>query len=361
MHTLFDSLEFRVLRDRLFETLESEEEIDDSGFDLDAHPARSRASVGRLAGRARARAAAAVGRARSQGTWRAGTGDVLALALAAGDGAAAWLDVGADHARRTTPRSPPGSADPRVPKVLHDAKGPMLALAARGWPLAGLERDTALVGLPRPPDQRSYDLADLTLRYLKRELKAEDADDDGQLSLRRRSTTTATPAADAAMLHARAVLDLAEALDAELEAARRHPAAAPTSSCRWSSARRDGADRHRRRHRPPRGARGALRRRGEATPPTRRSRVIGKEINLGSPKQLQVVLFDELGMPKTKRTKTGYTTDADALQALYAKTAHPFLLALLRHRDVARLRQTVEGLLKTVADRRAHPHHLQPD
>ena len=78
--------------------------------------------------------------------------------------------------------------------------------------------------------------------------------------------------------------------------------------------------------------------------------VIGKEINLGSPKQLQVVLFDELGMPKTKRTKTGYTTDADALQALYVKTEHPFLLHLLRHRDVTRLRQTVEGLLKTVAD-----------
>jgi DNA polymerase I len=83
--------------------------------------------------------------------------------------------------------------------------------------------------------------------------------------------------------------------------------------------------------------------------------VIGKEINLGSPKQLQVVLFDELNMPKTKRTKTGYTTDADALQALYVKTEHPFLLALLRHRDVSRLRQTVEGLLKTVApDGRIH-------
>jgi DNA polymerase-1 len=77
---------------------------------------------------------------------------------------------------------------------------------------------------------------------------------------------------------------------------------------------------------------------------------IGKEINLGSPKQLQVVLFDELGMPKTKRTKTGYTTDADALQQLYAKTGHPFLGHMLRHRDVSRLRQTVEGLLKTVAD-----------
>ena len=83
--------------------------------------------------------------------------------------------------------------------------------------------------------------------------------------------------------------------------------------------------------------------------------VIGKEINLGSPKQLQVVLFDELGMPKTKRTKTGYTTDADALQALYDKTEHPFLQHLLRHRDVIRLRQTVEGLLKTVApDGRIH-------
>ena len=77
--------------------------------------------------------------------------------------------------------------------------------------------------------------------------------------------------------------------------------------------------------------------------------VIGKEINLGSPKQLQVVLFDELGMPKTKRTKTGYTTDADALQALYVKTENPFLEHLLRHRDVIRLRQTIEGLLKTVS------------
>ncbi len=83
--------------------------------------------------------------------------------------------------------------------------------------------------------------------------------------------------------------------------------------------------------------------------------VIGKEINLGSPKQLQVVLFDELDMPKTKRTKTGWTTDAEALQQLYVRTEHPFLLALLRHRDVSKLRVTVEGLLKTVQpDGRIH-------
>jgi DNA polymerase I len=78
--------------------------------------------------------------------------------------------------------------------------------------------------------------------------------------------------------------------------------------------------------------------------------VIGKEINLGSPKQLQVVLFEERGMPKTKRTKTGYTTDADALQGLFEKTQDPFLEHLLEHRDAIRLRQTVQGLLKTVAE-----------
>ena len=90
--------------------------------------------------------------------------------------------------------------------------------------------------------------------------------------------------------------------------------------------------------------------------------MIGKEINLGSPKQLQVVLFDELDMPKTKRTKTGYTTDADALQASTTKTEHPFLQHLLRHRDVIRLRQTVEGLLKTVAsDGRIHTTFNQTD
>jgi DNA polymerase I len=78
--------------------------------------------------------------------------------------------------------------------------------------------------------------------------------------------------------------------------------------------------------------------------------VIGARINLGSPKQLQVVLFDELGMPKTKRTKTGYTTDAEALQELYLRTEHPFLLHLLRHRDASKLRVTVEGLLRSVSD-----------
>jgi DNA polymerase-1 len=78
--------------------------------------------------------------------------------------------------------------------------------------------------------------------------------------------------------------------------------------------------------------------------------VIGKEVNLGSPKQLQAVIFDELGLPKTKKNKTGYTTDADALTWLFEQTGHPFMEHLLRHRDVTRLRTVIDGLIPMVDD-----------
>jgi DNA polymerase I len=71
----------------------------------------------------------------------------------------------------------------------------------------------------------------------------------------------------------------------------------------------------------------------------------GHEFNLGSPKQLQEVLFTELGLPKTKRIKTGYTTDSEALTGLLAQTSHPVLGYLLRHRDVARLKSIVDSLI----------------
>ncbi|MBO1901939.1 DNA polymerase I [Leucobacter weissii] len=77
---------------------------------------------------------------------------------------------------------------------------------------------------------------------------------------------------------------------------------------------------------------------------------IGREVNLSSPKQLQEVLFDELDMPKTRKTQRGYTTDAAALAELQEKQPHPFLDALLAHRDVNKLRQIVETLIKSVRD-----------
>lgn len=347
VHQLFDGLEFRVLRERLFATLESEEEVEEVEFDLDLRRLRA----GELAGWLKQHAAPGerVG-LQIQGTWRAGTGDVYAVALATGDEAAAWVDV-----EQITPEDDTvlaqWLADPASPKVLHDAKGPMLAMAARGWDLAGLERDTALSAYLARPDQRSYDLADLTLRYLKRELKLTSDDDQGQLSF---DTVGEDAAGDTAMLQAWTVLELAAALDDELDerggtrllADVELPLVHVLADLERIGVAVDvdhleGLEAH--------FASEVKKAADEAFS------VIGKEINLGSPKQLQVVLFDELNMPKTKRTKTGYTTDADALQQLYDKTEHPFLLALLRHRDVSRLRQTVEGLLKTVAsDGRIH-------
>ena len=350
VHTLFDGLEFRVLRDRLFETLESVEVIDDSGFELLAE----RLEPGDLGEWLEEHASgdARVGLT-VQGTWRAGTGEVFSVALAAADGTAAWFDAG-----EVTPEDDAAFVSwlgsPERPKVMHDAKGPMLALAARGWELRGLVVDTALAAYLVRPDQRSYDLADLTLRYLKRELKQETGDAD-QLSFDALGETMGDAgASDTAMLHARAVLDLAEALGTSVE---EHGGTGLLADVELplvdTLARMEqvgiAVDLD---HLEALEAEFGV----EVTKAADDAyAVIGKEINLGSPKQLQVVLFDELAMPKTKRTKTGYTTDADALQGLFEKTEHPFLLHLLRHRDVIRLRQTVEGLLKTVAaDGRIH-------
>jgi DNA polymerase-1 len=76
----------------------------------------------------------------------------------------------------------------------------------------------------------------------------------------------------------------------------------------------------------------------------------GRPFNLGSPKQLQEILFGERGLPTTKKIKTGHTTDAEALQTLFAQTEDPLLEQLLRWRDVSKLRQTVTGLLAAVSD-----------
>src|SRR5262249_49806346 len=147
------------------------------------------------------------------GNFGRGTGTVSGMALAAADGAAAYLDpltLGDGDAEALAA----WLADPSKPKALHDAKGPMLALAARGWPIAGVPSDTALSAYLALPGQRSFDLADLALRFLHRELRNDSAD-DGQLSF---DGGDEQAEADAAMVRARAVIDLAEHLDGELAA-----------------------------------------------------------------------------------------------------------------------------------------------
>jgi len=89
-------------------------------------------------------------------------------------------------------------------------------------------------------------------------------------------------------------------------------------------------------------------------------REAGHEFNVGSPKQLQVVLFDELKLPKTKKIKTGFTTDAESLEWLAAKTKHPLLRHLLRIREAGKLLTTIDGLIKaTDQDGRIHTNFQQ--
>lgn len=88
--------------------------------------------------------------------------------------------------------------------------------------------------------------------------------------------------------------------------------------------------------------------------------IIGREINLASPKQLQTVLFDELGMTGTKQVKTGFSTNAAALNELFEQTQHPFLERLLEHREATKIRQIVETMLKSVGpDGRIHTNYVQ--
>jgi DNA polymerase-1 len=93
---------------------------------------------------------------------------------------------------------------------------------------------------------------------------------------------------------------------------------------------------------------------------------IGREVNLGSPKQLQEVLFEELQLPKTRKTKTGYSTDAAVLADLQETNPHPFLDLLLQHREATKLRQIIESLDSAIggdrtsgADGRIHTTYVQ--
>jgi DNA polymerase-1 len=354
VHEVFDRLEFRVLRDRLFASVEAAEPEAESGFDLEGAVLPSDAVAAWLERHLPAGQRAGLHVA---GRWARGTGDVTSLAIAARDGSAGWIDV--------TTLSPEAEAavgawlaDPHRPKAMHDAKGPIEGLAARGWTLRGLTSDTQLAAYLVKPDQRTYHLDDLVLRNLKRELSATVAPGgQGMLDF---GGDAEDKAAEAAMVRAIAVRDLADVLDVQVAAtsgtelladielplievlARMERTGIAVDAPALDELEKDFAAKV-----------------AEAQQDAWDA-IGGEQINLGSPKQLQVVLFETLGMPKTKKTKTGYTTDADALADLYTKTEHPFLEAMLRHRDAARLRVTVEGLQKSVADDgRIHTTYLQ--
>ncbi len=363
IHQLFDTLQFRVLRERLTATFpgglaaqdasaqaaggEPAEEVDAAVESL--RPGEVTAWLEAHAGAA-GRAGLAV-----SGSWARGTGTVTGLALAAADGAAAFIDpvllTEDDDAALGA-----WLADDARPKAVHDAKGPMHALAAHGFELRGLTSDTALAAYLALPGQRSFDLADLVVRYLGKSLRGSEPAAEGQLSL---DLDAEADAAAGLAQRARAVAALADALDADLRGRgatelladvelplvgvlaemERAGIAADVEHFASMSASL-GAE-----------VKSAEQGAYQAT---------GHEFNLGSPKQLQEVLFTELGLPKTKRIKTGYTTDSEALTGLLERTGHPVLAHLLRYRDVAKLKSIVDSLIPMAdADGRIHTTYNQ--
>ncbi|MET8463649.1 DNA polymerase I [Micromonospora zamorensis] len=348
VHQVFDTLEFRILRDRLYQYLEAVEPEAESGFDLTGEVLTE---PGTLAGwlTMHAPTGTPVGLAvkLDTGPNRRHTASITGLALATAGGAAAWVDPA------TLDPTDEGAlaswlADEQRPKVLHDSKPAVLACAAHGWQLAGIVRDTQIAAYLARPDQRSYDLTDLALRYLHRELRV-DVPESGQLTLD--GLGDEGEVEQNLMLQARATLDLADAIDAELsrdgEQSARLMAGVELPLMRVLAGMEStgiAADNDYLHELEAHFA-------GEVKTAAQNAYAeIGREFNLGSPKQLQEILFTELGLPKTKKIKTGYTTDADALQWLYAQQPHPVLAHLLRHRDVAKLKSTVDGLLKSVSD-----------
>ena len=243
--------------------------------------------------------------------------------------------------------------------IVHDAKGARHALASRGWTLGGVQFDTMLAAYLAHPDQRSHKLEDVLSRVLGVVIEEEEGDSEALFDL---GDMGAGPSAAqvragklAAHLHPLAHT-LRSRLEESSEAALLTDMEMPLSILLGEmedigiAADTSVLD-------------GLSDELGKAVDAAREGAwaAAGREVNLSSPKQLQELLFDHFGLPKTKKTKTGYTTNAEALVDLHAKTAdeggagHDFLGFLLTHRDRIKLKQMVDSLSATVAsDGRIH-------
>jgi DNA polymerase-1 len=349
VNELFDVLQFRALRDRVRELYTEPVPTPAPVAMAPVTAIAVNQGAAWLAQHGSGQAGLEVSRSRAHGFW-----DAEAVTIAAADGAIAWFDIAylspADDSALGA-----WLANPAMRKIVHNAKQTLLALQQRGWDLTGVVCDTELAAYLVNPDRRVFDLPTLTERYLNRTLDLAPSAADEQPAF----DFEDHPQMDTAGLAARALADLAEPLEADLKTkgatallsdieipltrvlANMETTGIAIDQPFLATLHRQFDDRV-----------------GEAERLAWQS--LGHETNLSSPKQLQIVLFEELKMPKTRRTKSGYTTDAEALERLYVETAHPFLEHLLAHRDQIRLRQTVEGLIKAIGeDGRIHTTYLQ--
>ncbi|HEY4558512.1 MAG TPA: DNA polymerase I [Enteractinococcus sp.] len=253
-------------------------------------------------------------------------------------------------------------SDSAYAKVVYDLKTTLKALAtsAEGSALParpdvntsilGVEDDVLLSAYILQPDRRGYDLSDLVQTYLNTRLESiVSTEDQGQLELEGLDDENVARLAQYAR-NAWMILRLNEVMGEQLKerdaVSLLHDLEIPLSVV---LAKMEligiGIDRERLDS-----LLDGFTNEVEKAQQSAYASIGGQEVNLASPKQLQTVLFETLDMPKTRRTKTGYSTDADSLADLLEKTDHPFLHNLMAFRDATKLRQTVQGLLDSIAD-----------
>lgn len=227
------------------------------------------------------------------------------------------------------------------PKFLHDAKTTYHMLAGRGITLGGIAHDTALAAYLLNPGQRTYDLKTTYQRHLHRTLEITET---GQLSLLDITNTNTLTTAAAAVLELAATLptklatinELELYLDLELPLTTILAEMEATGIAVDIPTLEEQLDTFT----------------NLVTQEETAARTIAGDPNLllTSPKQLQVVLFETLGLPKTKKIKTGYSTAAKEIETLAANHPHEFLNHLLAHREYQKMKTTLEGLIKAVGD-----------
>ena len=234
-----------------------------------------------------------------------------------------------------------------APKVLTDAKPQVKALRRAGVALGGLSFDPILAGWLVRPSFPDKTLGDLVGRYLDEKLPEADPRQlvpetegatPGQLGWYALRVTERIreemPASVAAVLTDIELPTLGALADMELAGVAISHEKLSAFSAELAARADDIA--------------------------TRAYAEIDREVNLGSPKQLQEVLFEQLQLPKTRKTKTGYSTDAAVLADLQESNPHPFLDLLLQHREATKLRQIIESLDVAIGpDGRAHTTYLQ--
>jgi DNA polymerase I len=342
---VFTFLEFSSLYERLNEVLEGRlPEVEGAG-PIEAEISRpATAAEAALVLRTLAAGDRQVAVSAAYGAGTAGT----AVVTDASVGDVAWIDAALfdDDAVREAARAVLGGDGPGV--NAHDAKRVMKALWRVDVDLAGLDIDCAIAGYLIDADSR-YDLADLVARYLRRELPGDDSVPDGQLDLAEAGTDPALRAAREALAVALLAPVLAEQLDRRdlrrLYDDIERPLVRVLAKMEEAGVCVDVAE--------------LTRLRDFLVAECRRHEqavwdAAGHQFNVNSTKQLRDVLFDELGLIPQKRTKTGFSTDAQTLERM--RGTHPVVDHLLEFREVEKLRSTYgQGLLDTVGpDGRIH-------